>query len=178
MPRVIFAPLLALLIGCASQEPRAEPSIAHVVNVHEGDIITALYHGRSERFRLYGIDCPEKDQAYSQEATDATTSLVLNQNVMIDEKGQDRHGRTIAEVRFNDGQLLNRELVKAGACWWYRKQAPSDRELERLESGARSAHKGLWAVPNPVPPWEWRKQHLDRTKITPFDWYRYFSEGD
>src|SRR3990167_3919623 len=91
MPRVIFAPLLALLIGCASQEPRAEPSIAHVVNVHEGDIITALYHGRSERFRLYGIDCPEKDQAYSQEAMDATTSLILNQNVMIDEKGQDRH---------------------------------------------------------------------------------------
>jgi endonuclease YncB( thermonuclease family) len=29
--------------------------------------------------------------------------------------------------------------------------------LEGLEKDARAAKKGLWADPQPVPPWEWRK---------------------
>jgi endonuclease YncB( thermonuclease family) len=169
---------LALLVGCAAPQHGAEPSVAYVVNVHDGDTVTALYRGRNARIRLNGIDCPETEQAYGREATDATTSLVLYKNVTIDEKGQDRRGWIIADVQFADGQSLNRELVKSGSCWWYRKHAPDDRELERLESEARATQKGLWAVPNPVPPWEWRKQHLDRTKVTPLEWYLYFWEAD
>jgi micrococcal nuclease len=56
-----------------------------------------------------------------------------------------------------DGMNLNQELVKQGWCWWYRKYAPGDRVLERLEHEARDAKKGLWADPQPVPPWEWRQ---------------------
>jgi len=47
--------------------------------------------------------------------------------------------------------------VKDGWCWWYRKYAPGDLELEKLEKEARVAKEGLWADPHPVPPWEWRK---------------------
>lgn len=53
---------------------------------------------------------------------------------------------------------LNQELVKHGWCWWYRKYAPLDAELEKLEKEARDAKKGLWVDPKPVPPWEWRKR--------------------
>ena len=36
-----------------------------------------------------------------------------------------------------------------GWCWWYRKYAPLDAELEKLEKKAREAKKGLWADPQP-----------------------------
>ena len=72
--------------------------------------------------------------------------------------GQDKYGRTLADVILKDGTNVNHELVKDGWCWWYRKYAPLDIELEKLEKEAREARKGLWVDPHPVPPWEWRKR--------------------
>jgi len=37
------------------------------------------------------------------------------------------------------------------------KYAPGDRVLEGLEKDARETKRGLWADPNPVPAWAWRK---------------------
>jgi len=70
--------------------------------------------------------------------------------------GQDKYGRTLADVFLLDGTHVNHTLVKDGWCWWYRKYAPRNRELERLEKEAREAKKGLWVAPTQVPPWEWR----------------------
>jgi micrococcal nuclease len=57
-----------------------------------------------------------------------------------------------------DGTNVNHELVKDGWCWWYPKYAPGDAELEKPETEAQETSKGLWADPQPVPPWEWRKR--------------------
>ena len=59
-----------------------------------------------------------------------------------------------------DGMNLNQELVKQGWCWWYRRYAPGDMVLGGLENEAREGQKGLWADPQPVPPWGWRKQRF------------------
>jgi hypothetical protein len=45
----------------------------------------------------------------------------------------------------------------------YRKYAPGDTVLEGLEKDAREGCKGLWADPQPVPPWEWRKKFAEAT---------------
>ena len=60
-----------------------------------------------------------------------------------------------------DGMSLNQELVKQGWCWWYRKYTPGDTVLEGLETEAREAKIGLWADPQPGPPWEWRGLHRE-----------------
>ena len=71
--------------------------------------------------------------------------------------GHDKYQRTIGDVILPDGINLNQELVKDDWCWWYRKYARGDMVLEGLEAEAREARRGLWADPQPVPPWEWRK---------------------
>ena len=78
--------------------------------------------------------------------------------------GLDKYHRTIADVLLPDGTNVNYTLVKDGWCWWYRKYAPGDTVLEELENDAREAKKGLWAEPNPISPWEWRKRCRRREK--------------
>ena len=72
-----------------------------------------------------------------------------------------------------DGTNVNQKLVKDGWCWWYRKYAPGDVELEKLEKEAREAKKGLWVDPAPIPPWVYRKarrgQSLDLSDMVPLD---------
>ena len=129
-----------------------------VVAVLDGDTIEVLHHQRHERIRLSGIDCPEKGQAYGQKAKHAASDLVFGKDVTVQTHGHDKYKRTLADVLLPDGTNLNQELVKQGFCWWYRKYAPGDAVLEGLEKDAREGRKGLWADPQPVPPWGWRKR--------------------
>jgi len=63
----------------------------------------------------------------------------------------------LADVFLLDSTHVHHELIKDSWCWWYQKYAPLNAEIERLEREAREAKKGLWADPQPIPPWEWRK---------------------
>jgi len=76
-------------------------------------------------------------------------------------------------VFLRDGTHVHDERVKGGWCWWYRKYAPHDRDLEQLEKAAREAKQGLWADPHPVRPWVYRKarrgQSFDLSHFAPFE---------
>ena len=84
--------------------------------------------------------------------------MVFGKEFVLQTHGYDKYKRTLADVLLSDGTNVNHELVKQGWCWWYRKYAPGDMVLEGLEKEARAPRKGLWADPQPVPPWEWRKR--------------------
>jgi hypothetical protein len=77
--------------------------------------------------------------------------------VIIRPRDTDRYERTVAEVILPDGRSMNHEMVRQGMAWRYRRYAPRDTELARLEAAAKTARIGLWSQPNPVPPWEWRR---------------------
>ena len=128
-----------------------------VVGVSDGDTITVMHDGKGDKIRLNGIDAPEKGQPFTNRAKQFVSELAFDTDVKVETKGEDRYGRTIGEVFLPDGRNLNQEIVKAGFAWWFRRYAPHDKDLERLETEARDAKRGLWVDPEPIPPWEFRK---------------------
>jgi endonuclease YncB( thermonuclease family) len=97
---------------------------------------------KPERVRLSGIDFPEKGQAYGNRAKQAASALVFGRDVILQTHGQDKYGRTLADVILRDGTNVNHELVKDGWCWWYRKYAPGDTVLEGAREGSTRRQEG------------------------------------
>jgi micrococcal nuclease len=129
-----------------------------VVGVADGDTISVMHDGRAEKIRLYGVDAPEQDQDFATQAEKFTSDMVFGLIVDVQAVTVDRYGRTVAWVSVN-GKSLNKELVKAGLAWWYRRYAWRDRELQMLQMQARKQKIGIWSVPNPTPPWRFRRQN-------------------
>ena len=153
---------LLLLLSSVPSPAHAHDFPGQVVGVMDGDTIEVLHNKKAERVRLYGIDCPEKAQAFGSRAKQATSVLVFGKSVRVERHGQDKFKRTIGDIFLADGTHITRELVAEGWCWWYEKYATRDIMLAALETAARVARKGLWMDPHPVPPWEWRKRGKER----------------
>ena len=147
----LVAAVLLLLCGSA----RAAEFTGRVVAVIDGDTLTVVHGHRAEQLRLIGIDAPEKRQDYGEQARRFVSVLAFGQIVTVEPRGRDRNGRVLAEVVLPDGRSLNRELVRSGYAWWFRRYS-RDPVLAALEAEARREHRGLWAADTAVPPWEFR----------------------
>ena len=162
MRRLLFTLVLTLALPVLAWSQYAAWT-GKVVGISDGDTITVLHHGRGERIRLYGIDCPEKRQAFGKRAKQFSSKMVFGKNVEVRSVTTDRYGRTIAWVYVN-GACLNEELLKAGLAWHY-KRFSSERHLAKLENEARQSETGLWGDPHAIPPWDFR--HGMRTATEP-----------
>lgn len=128
-----------------------------VVGVTDGDTITILKNDNTTvKVRLSAIDCPEKVQEYGSQAKSATSQLCFGKFVTVQNEGTDKYGRTLAIV-FVDSLCLNKELLRLGLAWHY-KRYNQDKELSEIEETARKNKVGLWSQPNPVAPWDFRRQ--------------------
>lgn len=153
--------LLALLLGWQAGAI-AERVSGTVTQVADGDTLTLLAHdGGTLRVRLAGIDAPEKDQPFGQDARESLAQRVLHRPVTIDLHKKDRYGRHVARV-MQAGQDVNLAQVEAGLAWHYKayaqEQAPAERaRYAEAEDAARRQHRGLWSQPAPVAPWVHRQ---------------------
>jgi micrococcal nuclease len=129
-----------------------------VVGVLDGDSITVLHDGRQEEIRLWGIDCPEKGQDFGNRAKQATSALTFGKGAEVEPIDVDRYGRTVALVTVRN-TLVNEELIRQGLAWVYTRYCnrPICQEWKKLEAEAREKRRGLWSMPNPVAPWEFRR---------------------
>lgn len=129
--------------------------VARVLMVHEGDRLTIHHQGRKDMVYLRNVDCPELKQSYGKQAKRATAAYIANREVVVRDLKRDRQGRMTADVLLPDGRQIAHELVKEGLAW-VQPDGSDDQALKDMEELARAARKGLWAEPNPVPPWKWK----------------------
>jgi micrococcal nuclease len=153
--------LLIIILACSfggevTPEPTALPpgdgptqpgdmETATVAKVVDGDTVE-LRDGR--RVRYIGINTPERDQPYYQEATEANRQLVDGKDIQLefDQETFDKYGRTLAYI-WIDGVMANLEIVRRGFANTFTvpPNVKYDEEFRQAEREAREAGRGLWA---------------------------------
>ena len=148
----VFASLFLFL---ASAAVAAEPITGKVIRIVDGDTLVILVGTEQVKIRLAQIDTPERGQPWSSRAKQALSALAFGK---VEPVTVDRYGRTIGEL-FVGGVHINRQMVRDGDAWVYRKYV-TDNSLLDLENEARAGKRGLWGLPESdrLPPWEWRRR--------------------
>jgi endonuclease YncB( thermonuclease family) len=141
--------------------------LLRVVGVHDGDTITGLDDSKTQfKIRLDAIDAPELGQPFGQASRKALSEKVFSKDVVVIPKTKDKYGRTVGHILI-DGRDVNLLMLEEGMAWHY-KHYDHNARLARAEEEARAAKKGLWVDGDPVPPWDWRKEHQHRkATVTP-----------
>jgi len=144
--------ILVCFLSCAVEEQKG-----HVVKVIDGDTFDMKYGKEKIRIRLYGVDSPERGQAFNVKAKEFTAGLIADKEVRVIIRNKDRYGRFVGDVYLSDGTHINSELVKAGYAWHFKRYS-HDPDLAKFETEAHRARRGLWQDANPVAPWDYRRR--------------------
>lgn len=135
-----------------------------VIGIKDGDTVEILMDGKPQVVRLSHIDCPEKKQPFGNNAKQFASDLCFGKKVKLSTGWKkDRNKRLLAEIILSNGKNLNKELVKNGFAWHYKKYS-KDNSYDDLEKQARKQKLGLWNDKNPTAPWEWRKSRKKSSK--------------
>lgn len=133
-----------------------------VVSISDGDTFRGLTKDNEEiKFRIYGIDAPERHQAFGKRSTQYLADLVFGKTVGIKVQKTDYFGRLVVWVYTPDGKDVSAEMLKDGMAWHFKKYDKSD-EYALLENDARLKRVGLWADKKPIAPWRFRRNNRRR----------------
>ncbi len=168
--------LLALaLFGYLLQpqlQARAETLTGIVAGIEDGDSLRLTVARRPIPIRLVGIDAPERNQPFGEQARGNLGRLAFNREVRAECAAPDRGGQRPCRVWVqpdacrNCAPTLDLGLAQLGdgMAWWNREDANALPRQEReayqsAEFTARLRRLGLWAGSKPIPPWNWRTFH-------------------
>lgn len=179
MKQFLYMLVLLSIFGCKHSEAKngrryqqasivaktlLKPDTYKVVGVKDGDTFVVLIDNKEQVVRLEHIDCPEKKQAFGSKAKQIASDLCFGQYVQLKHKYKyDRNKRLIAEVILKNGVNVNKELVKKGLAWHFKKYS-DNLDYAKLEIKARKLRVGVWSDPTPIAPWEFRKMKKKKVK--------------
>ena len=127
-----------------------------VVGVTDGDTITVLAEGNKQyKVRLQHIDCPETRQPFATKAKQSLSSKVFGKIVTVKWDEMDRDKRILGEVYIGK-RWINVKLVSEGLAWHYQFFS-KDKTMAAAEVKARAAKLGIWSMPDPTAPWDFRR---------------------
>lgn len=153
--KAILYPLFLLLMSAGVANALAlQGKVTRVIDGNTLEFTSC--DGERYTIVLSGIDCPELNQAYGDEAKVCLEKLTLNKSADVVIKGKDRVGNSLAEVLIEGKKDPRIQLLKDGLAWTAERNPDSDLESYRLAS--QSKKKGLWKEENPTPPWTYRRQ--------------------
>lgn len=155
--RLLICIALFCADGVAQGAGSTQEFSAKVIAVLDGDTVLVLRGHHKIKVRLAEIDAPEKAQVFGEASKRSLSGIVLGKQVKVASQAVDKYGRIVAHLSL-DGLDVNAEQIRRGMAWEY-SSYHSNQRLVALEAEARQVPRGLWALSDPLPPWEWRKAH-------------------
>lgn len=144
-----------------------------ITDVLDGDTVR---DENGTKYRLYGIDAPERRQPFGPEAKRHLEALIFENNngrVLAQLHGVDRHGRQLAtlyqQIPVLRSDNINWLMVSSGLAWVYRFKgeerrrkaeeiAPPISSYDTVEGYVRRQRWGLWDQASPERPSDYRKR--------------------
>jgi endonuclease YncB( thermonuclease family) len=155
MQIVIKHLLFVTLLFCTNNIYCQQTIQGKVIKIIDGDTFDLLLENFTTiRVRMNGIDCPEKKQPYFKNAKQALANFIFGKKVQMVSKTKDKYKRTLAEV-FYKNENINLKMVANGFAWHFKKYS-SNTILAKAEINARIKKIGLWSLPFPIAPWDYR----------------------
>ena len=116
-----------------------EIEMINVTRIVDGDTIEST----AGKIRLKGINCPEKNQLYSEEATEYLKQF-QGKEIALEKTGKDRYNRELGYLHYQ-GKLINLEILKNGfGHLYYYEQDKYFSDMKKAEKYARDNEKGIW----------------------------------
>jgi micrococcal nuclease len=167
----IVKPIFTIAAVCLFALAARADFTGTVARVLDGDTLFVVQPTKTNNppplveIRLHWADAPEiahsksqRNQPFGPEAKARLEQLTANQQITVHETKGRSYGRTIAQLTDAQGHDINLALVQEGLAWLdprFHPPAP----YRAAQSAAQAARRGLWADPNPMPPWQWRTTH-------------------
>jgi endonuclease YncB( thermonuclease family) len=134
----------------------AQKFTVKVVSISDGDTFTAINKDNLQlKIRVFGIDAPEKKQAFGNKSREFLSSLIFGKSITIDVQSKDGYGRYLAYVYSPEGKDVSLLMIHEGMAWHFTKY-DNNGVYEAAQTLAKKAKRGLWADPSPVAPWDFR----------------------
>ena len=138
-----------------------EAMLCLVVGIADGDTLTVRCGspGAYEqlRVRINAIDAPERSQDFGSVSRTSLSDLCFKKNAKVIPDGNRSYDRIVATVEC-EGTDVATHQVRTGLAWVETRYAAKRQDLFPLEKAARQQRIGLWSLPNPVKPSEFRHQ--------------------
>ena len=137
---------------------------ATVVSVGDGDTLRMDYQGQSVTVRFACVDAPENSQTpWGPASTERLRQLTpRGSTIQFREADIDQFGRMVAEV-YAGSQNINLQMVSEGHAVVYtqflRSCPETQDQLLAAEAQARQRRLNFWNQPNPVMPWDYRRNN-------------------
>jgi len=132
-------------------------SLYSVVSVVDGDTVKLNIDGKTETFRLIGMDTPEtvdprkEVQCFGLEASNKAKELLSGKKVRIETDASqgtyDKYNRLLGYIYREDGLFYNKYMIEQGYAHEYTYNSPYKYQIEfkNAQKEAQANESGLWS---------------------------------
>lgn len=172
MKRIFFGIFFFWALMMQAQQPLMQGRVTRVLDGDTFELLQTDSDAQPQkiRCRIVEIDAPELNQPFGRPSGDSLRAMLLHQHITLRPIAHDYYRRWLVKVTHLNGHpiTLDSMLIARGWAWSVRgwNHRGYDPNHDPIQADARWYSRGLWACPNPIPPWTWRLRNRTRKVAT------------